>query len=183
MKVTETGFEGLLDIQPRVFGDDRGYFFESFREDTLADRGIAIDFVQDNQSYSVKGTLRGLHFQKPPFAQAKLVRVITGKVLDVVVDIRPGSPTFGQTYKKVLDASIHNMLLVPAGFAHGFAALEDSIFSYKCSNYYNKESEGGILWNDTQLNIDWEVEDPIISDKDKVQEAWSPDRFEFFQNS
>lgn len=168
MKIIETGFEGLYEIESNVFGDDRGYFFESFRKSTFEALGIRTDFVQDNESFSVKGTLRGLHYQKEPFAQAKLVRVALGKVLDVAVDLRAGSPTFGRHHTVILDAKRHNLFMVPAGFAHGFLALEDSVFSYKCSNYYDKASEGGIIWNDTTLNIDWQIDNPIVSEKDKL---------------
>ncbi|PIQ50236.1 MAG: dTDP-4-dehydrorhamnose 3,5-epimerase [Cytophagales bacterium CG12_big_fil_rev_8_21_14_0_65_40_12] len=168
MKIIETGFEGLYEIESNVFGDDRGYFFESFRKSTFEVLGIRTDFVQDNESFSVKGTLRGLHYQKEPFAQAKLVRVALGKVLDVAVDLRAGSPTFGKHHTVILDAKRHNLFMVPAGFAHGFLALEDSVFSYKCSNYYDKASEGGIIWNDTTLNIDWQIDNPIVSEKDKL---------------
>lgn len=167
MKIIETGFEGLFELEPRVLGDERGYFFESFRKNLFQELGIKEDFVQDNQSFSVKGTLRGLHYQAPPFAQAKLVRVASGRVLDVAVDIRKDSPTYGKHHQVILDAKRHNMFLIPDGFAHGFHALEDSIFTYKCSNYYNQASEGGILWNDPDLAIDWQVEDTIISEKDK----------------
>ncbi len=168
MKIIETGFEGLYEIEPKVFGDERGYFFESYRRNTFRELGIEEDFIQDNESFSVKGTLRGLHYQSAPHAQAKLVRVSQGKVLDVAVDIRKDSPTFGKHHTVLLEASRHNMFLVPVGFAHGFLALEDSVFSYKCSNYYNKEAEGGILWNDTSLGIEWQVSDPIVSEKDQV---------------
>lgn len=167
MKIIETGFEGLYEIEPKVFGDERGYFFESYRRDLSKELGIKEDFVQDNQSFSVKGTLRGLHYQANPYAQAKLVSVSMGKVLDVAVDIRKDSPTYGQHRTVLLDSEKHNMFLIPAGFAHGFFALEDSIFTYKCSNYYNKESEGGILWNDTLLGINWNAEKPIVSEKDQ----------------
>ena len=162
-----TPIPGLLEIIPRIFPDSRGYFFESFRKDWLAKEGIAVDWVQDNQSFSQKGTVRGLHFQSSLFAQAKLVRVITGKVLDVVVDLRKDSPTFGEHFSTILDSERNNLLYIPVGFAHGFSVLEDSIFVYKCSNYYDKASEGGILWNDPALSIDWKVALPIISDKDK----------------
>lgn len=167
MKIIETGFDGLFELEPNVFGDSRGYFFESYRRKTFVDLGIKQDFVQDNESFSVKGTLRGLHYQCAPHAQAKLVRVTKGKVLDVALDIRKDSPTFGKHHTVLLDAEKHNMFLIPEGFAHGFLALEDSIFSYKCSNYYNKESEGGILWNDPILEIKWDVENPIVSEKDQ----------------
>ena len=173
MQIIETGFQGLYEIKPQIFGDQRGYFFESYRENVLKEYGMNTNFVQDNQSFSIQGTLRGLHFQKPPFAQAKLVRVITGKVLDVVVDLRAGSATYGKHYSLVLDAEIGNMLYAPEGFAHGFAALEDSIFFYKCTQYYNKPSEGGVLWNDPVLAIDWGLANPIVSEKDQVLPTFS----------
>lgn len=168
MKIIETGLDGLFELEPKVFGDERGYFFESYRREVYQELGIENDFVQDNESFSVKGTLRGLHYQEEPFAQAKLVRVVKGKVLDVALDIRKDSPTFGKHHQVILDAEKHNMFLVPAGFAHGFVALEDSVFFYKCSNYYNKEREGGILWNDPSLGINWGIENPIVSDKDRL---------------
>lgn len=167
-ELRSTPIAGLIEIFPRIFPDSRGYFFESFRQDWLQSQGINEKWVQDNQSFSQKGTVRGLHFQNAPFAQAKLVRVISGKVLDVAVDLRKGSPTFGKHFSTVLDAEKNNLLYVPVGFGHGFSVLEDSVFVYKCSNYYNKQAEGGILWNDPKLGIDWGVEEPIISDKDKV---------------
>ncbi len=169
-ELRSTPIAGLLEIFPRVFPDSRGYFFESFRQDWLTNQGIEENWVQDNQSFSQKGTVRGLHFQRAPFAQAKLVRVISGKVLDVVVDLRKGSKTFGAVFSTILDAERNNQLYIPAGFAHGFSVLEDAIFSYKCSNYYHKASEGGIHWNDPALAIDWGVSEPIISEKDKL---WS----------
>ena len=170
MKIIETGFEGLYELEPLVFGDERGYFFESYRRDLSESLGIKEDFVQDNQSFSVQGTLRGLHYQKDPHAQAKLVSVTSGKVLDVAVDIRRHSPTYGRHHKVILDAEKHNMFLIPAGFAHGFLALEDSVFVYKCSNYYHKESEGGIHFNDSELNINWKIPENelIISEKDMI---------------
>jgi dTDP-4-dehydrorhamnose 3,5-epimerase len=168
MKIIETGFEGLYEIESNVFGDDRGYFFESFRRSTFESLGIRTDFVQDNESFSVKGTLRGLHYQEEPFAQAKLVRVALGKVMDVAVDLRAGSPTYGQHHTVILDAKRHNLFMVPAGFAHGFLALEDSVFSYKCTNYYDRASEGGVIWNDPDLNIDWQIDNPIVSEKDEL---------------
>ena len=158
--------EGLIEVFPRVFNDDRGYFFESFNQQNFYANGITAEFVQDNQSFSIKNVVRGLHFQNPPYAQGKLVRVIAGKVMDVVVDIRRNSPTFGQHAKFMLDSTLGNMLYVPPGFAHGFVALEDAVFSYKCTNLYNKVAESGIAWNDPTLNIDWEVSNPIISEKD-----------------
>jgi dTDP-4-dehydrorhamnose 3,5-epimerase len=168
MQIKTTGIEGLVEIQPNIYGDDRGWFFEFYKEEAFHKLGITTRFVQENQSFSKKGVIRGLHLQLPPFEQAKLVSVISGKVLDVVVDVRKNSKTFGQVYYCVLEGSRHNMLMVPEGFAHGFAALEDSIFFYKCSNFYNKDSETGIIWNDSQLKIDWTVDNPIISEKDCV---------------
>ncbi len=168
MEVRKTSIEGLVEIFPRVFADERGAFFESYNQQLFESLGLPTNFVQDNQSFSVKGVLRGLHFQNEPFAQGKLVRVISGKVMDVAVDIRPGSPTFGQYETFILDAERNNMAYIPEGFAHGFVALEDSVFSYKCTNVYSKASESGIIWNDPDLNIDWGVADPIVSDKDKV---------------
>jgi dTDP-4-dehydrorhamnose 3,5-epimerase len=162
-----TPIPGLIEIFPKIFPDNRGYFFESFRQDWLSSLGIEQHWVQDNQSFSQKGTVRGLHFQHAPFAQAKLVRVISGKVLDVAVDLRKDSPTFGKSYSTILDSERNNLFYVPVGFAHGFAVLEDAVFVYKCSNYYHKASEGGITWNDPALGIDWGVSDPIISEKDK----------------
>jgi len=167
-EVQLTPLSGVLEIFPRVFPDSRGYFFESFRSDWLEKKGVVVDWVQDNQSFSQKGTVRGLHFQRGVHAQAKLVRVISGKVLDVVVDLRKGSPSFGQVYSTVLDTEKNNLLYIPKGFGHGFSVLEDAVFVYKCSNYYHKESEGGVLWSDPQLQIDWKVEVPIVSEKDTV---------------
>lgn len=159
---------GLIEIFPRVFHDSRGLFFESYNHEVFSQNGISEFFLQDNQSFSNKGVVRGLHFQNPPHAQGKLVRVITGKVMDVVVDIRRNSPTFGQHAKFVLEGIKNNMLYVPPGFAHGFVALEDSLFAYKCTGLYNKPAESGILWNDPALGIDWGLENPIVSDKDEI---------------
>lgn len=166
MEFKPTSIEGLIEIYPKIFSDTRGHFFESYRHDLFVKNGIPFEFVQDNQSFSTAGVLRGLHFQNEPFAQGKLVRVITGKVIDIAVDIRPNSPTFGQHQSFILDAALQNMVYIPAGFAHGFAAIEDSIFSYKCTNNYNKASERGIIWNDKDLNIDWKIEHPNVSEKD-----------------
>lgn len=168
--ITEKTFiDGLLVIKPRVFEDARGYFFESFNEKALREAGLHAQFVQDNQSLSQKGVLRGLHFQAPPFAQGKLVRVIKGAVLDVVVDIRKKSPTYGKHFAIELNEQNKTMLWVPEGFAHGFATLQnDTIFYYKCSNYYHKDSEGCVMWNDKDLSIEWNVSDPVLSDKDKA---------------
>ncbi len=163
----ETGFAGLVEIIPSVFPDDRGIFFESFRDEWKSHLGKKISFVQENQSFSKKGVIRGLHFQTPPFAQAKLVRVITGKVLDIVVDLRRESNTFGKSFSLVLDSEKQNQLFVPEGFAHGLAALENSIFFYKCSNVYNKSAEAGIRWNDPELNIQWPFDSPLVSEKDQ----------------
>lgn len=168
MQVKETGFDGLIELVPNIFHDERGWFFEFYKESTLKDIGIDMRFPQENLSFSQKGVIRGLHFQRPPHAQAKLVTVLSGSVLDVVVDIRPSSRTFGKVYSCKLDSKQKNMLMVPEGFAHGFAALEDSMFYYKCSSVYNKASESGIRWNDAQLNIQWPVSEPLVSDKDKL---------------
>ena len=161
--------KGLLVIKPRIFEDDRGHFFESWNEESFAENGLDLDFVQDNQSLSRKGVLRGLHFQNPPFAQGKLVRVIKGAVLDVVVDIRKESSTYGQHFSIELNEENKTICWIPRGFAHGFITLEDdTIFTYKCTGVYNKESEGALLWNDKDLNINWEVNDPLVSEKDLV---------------
>jgi dTDP-4-dehydrorhamnose 3,5-epimerase len=166
MQIKTTSFEGLVEILPAIFEDERGWFYEFYKEETFKKHQINYSFVQENQSFSKKGVVRGLHFQRPPYAQAKLVTVLSGKVLDVVVDIRPSSPTFKQVYYCLLESRKHNMLMIPEGFAHGFAALEDSIFFYKCSNVYNKQSESGIRWNDADLKINWGVTNPIVSAKD-----------------
>jgi len=168
MQIRETSIAGLVEIFPRVFQDDRGFFFESYNEELFKKLGLPTNFVQDNQSFSIKGVVRGLHFQNAPFAQGKLVRVISGRVLDVAVDIRPESPTFGKHEVFELRSDTNNMAYVPEGFAHGFVALEDSVFSYKCTNVYNKGAESGLLWNDPDLGIDWGVENPIVSEKDII---------------
>jgi dTDP-4-dehydrorhamnose 3,5-epimerase len=168
MQLKETGFDGLVELTPDIYPDDRGWFYELYKETTLKELGIERKFPQENLSFSKKGVIRGLHFQQAPFAQAKLATVISGSVLDAVVDIRKGSKTFGEVYLCQLDSVRRNMLMVPEGFAHGFAALEDSIFYYKCSNVFNKQSESGIVWNDPQLNINWPVAEPIVSAKDKL---------------
>ncbi|GAB2561651.1 dTDP-4-dehydrorhamnose 3,5-epimerase [Spirosoma aerophilum] len=167
MQVRQTAIEGLIELIPRVFEDERGLFFESYNKPLFVSLGLPMDFVQDNQSFSVKGVLRGLHMQNSPFAQGKLVRVISGQVLDIAVDLRPDSPTFGQHETFLLDAKLANMAYIPEGFAHGFVALEDSIFCYKCTNVYNKGAESGIIWNDPDLNIDWGIRNPIVSEKDQ----------------
>lgn len=169
MEIIETKIKDLYIIKPKVFADARGYFFESYNKDAFTKQGIPVEFVQDNQSLSNKGVLRGLHFQAPPFAQGKLVRVIKGSVLDVAVDIRKNSPTYGQHVSVELTEENKTMFFIPPGFAHGFATLEDNtIFSYKCTQTYNKESEGTLLWNDSELAINWILENPLLSDKDKV---------------
>lgn len=173
MQVRQTGIEGLVEIIPSVFNDDRGWFYEFFNKNTFATAGLPSDFVQENTSFSKKGVVRGLHFQQSPHAQGKLVTVLMGAVLDVVVDMRKNSSTFGQVYYCKLDSVRHNMLMVPEGFAHGFAALEDSWFFYKCTNFYNRPAESGIVWNDPHLNIQWTVENPIVSEKDQVLPTWS----------
>ena len=174
MKIIKTEIEGLLIIKPRVFEDDRGYFFESWSKDAFENAGLDISFVQDNQSLSSKGVVRGLHFQNPPFAQGKLVRVLKGSVLDVAVDIRKNSPTYGKYLSAHLSEENKTMFWIPPGFAHGFSTLEDNtMFSYKCSGVYNKESEGSLMWNDTDLNIDWQIKNPIISEKDQNSELFT----------
>ena len=172
MLFTETKLKGCFIIEPKVISDERGYFMESFNQN-IFNSGInqEINFVQDNQSFSSKGVLRGLHFQTGKYAQSKLVRVLKGEVLDVVVDIRPNSETFGQHEAVVLSAENQKQFFVPKGFAHGFLVLsETATFFYKCDNFYNKESEGGIIYNDQTINIDWKLDtkDLIISDKDKL---------------
>ncbi len=170
MKIEKTNIEGVLVLTPNIFGDDRGYFFEAFNQASFEKAiGHSINFVQDNQSKSQKGVLRGLHFQNPPFEQGKLVRVLSGSVLDVAVDIRKDSPTYGQTFSLEISSENQKMIWLPPGIAHGFAALEDdSIFFYKCTNYYNKASEGSILWNDKDLAIDWKIKKPLLSEKDEL---------------
>lgn len=170
MKITTTAIEGVVILEPEVFGDERGYFFESFSQREFEEKVCKTTFVQDNESSSRYGVLRGLHFQKPPHAQAKLVRVVKGKVLDIAVDIRKGSPTFGHHVSIELSGENKRQLFIPRGFAHGFAVLsEEVVFQYKCDRYYVPHSEGGILWNDPALGIDWKLpaEDVILSEKDK----------------
>lgn len=169
MEVIKTAIDGVVIIEPKVFGDHRGYFFESFSESRFNKLVRETRFVQDNESKSRYGVLRGLHFQKPPYAQSKLVRVVKGAVLDVAVDIRKGSPTFGQHVAVELTEGNHRQFFVPRGFAHGFVVLTDEvIFQYKCDNYYAPEYEGAIAWDDPDLGIDWKIpaEDVILSAKD-----------------
>ena len=171
MPFTITDFPGLLVYEPRIFEDERGYFFEAFNENSFRDAGITDQWVQDNQSSSYKGVIRGLHYQLAPHAQTKLVRVIRGKVLDVVVDLREGSPSYGKNYSLVLSAKNKKQLYIPKGFAHGFAVLSKKAdLLYKCDTFYNKNSEKGIRYNDADLNIDWGLlpEETIISDRKSV---------------
>lgn len=170
MKVIQTGLPGLLVIEPRVFEDERGYFFESYQRDRYFEVGIEKPFIQDNESQSVAGVVRGLHYQLGDFSQAKLVRVVQGKVFDVAVDLRKGSPTFGKWFGLELDENNKKQLYVPRGFAHGFSVLsETAIFTYKCDNIYNKESERSINPFDPKLGIDWKLNEleQIVSDKDE----------------
>ena len=169
MEVKKILIDGPLVIQPRIFYDARGYFYESYNNETYMKAGIDVTFVQDNQSLSQKGAVRGLHFQAPPFEQGKLVRVIKGAVYDVIVDIRKESKTYGQHYGIEPNEENFTMFWIPPGFAHGFSTLrDDTVFAYKCTNLYDKASEGGVLWNDSTLGIDWNVENPIVSDKDQI---------------
>ena len=169
MNIIKTEIEGLIIIEPRIFKDARGYFFESFSQREFEEKICQTTFVQDNESYSCYRVVRGLHFQQAPFSQAKLVRVVKGAVLDVAVDIREGSPTYGQHAAIELTEENHRQLFIPRGFAHGFAVLSDEvIFQYKCDNYYAPQSERGIAWNDPALNIDWRIpaDKIILSEKD-----------------
>lgn len=169
MEFNKIYIEGPLVIQPKVFYDERGYFYESFSAKEFGAAGINLPFVQDNQSLSHTGTLRGLHFQAPPFEQGKLVRVLKGAVLDVIVDIRKNSPTYGKFFSIELNDRNFTMFWIPPGFAHGFATLADhTIFTYKCTGYYDKASEGGLLWNDPNLGIQWNMDEPLLSEKDKL---------------
>ncbi len=167
-EILQTPIKGLILIKPTVFIDERGYFLESYNQEDLNEAGINDKFVQDNMSMSKKGTLRGLHFQKPPYAQSKLISVISGIVLDIVVDIRKSSPTYGKYFSVELSGTNFMQIYVPKGFAHGFITLEDNtVLSYKCSDYYHKESEGGLIWNDPALSIPWGSDQPVLSEKDK----------------
>lgn len=171
MEVIKTDIEGVVIIEPRIFEDERGYFYESFSQREFEEKVCRTTFVQDNQSKSSYGVLRGLHFQKPPYCQSKLVRCIKGAVLDVAVDIRKGSPTFGKHVAVELTEDNHRQFFVPRGFAHGFAVLsKEAVFQYKCDNFYCKESEGAVAWNDPELAIDWRIpaEDILLSEKDRL---------------
>jgi dTDP-4-dehydrorhamnose 3,5-epimerase len=166
MKITQTKLSGVLVLEPDVFGDSRGFFLETFSSKRYEDAGLKLPFVQDNVSYSSKGILRGLHFQNPN-AQGKLVQVLTSEVFDVAVDIRVGSPAFGQWFGEILSAENHKQMYIPPGFAHGFCVLSDTaLFSYKCTDYYNPATEGGIIFNDPDLGITWPVNNPQLSKKD-----------------
>ncbi len=163
----DTGLKGVIVVKPKVFYDNRGFFMETYTKSDFARQGITTDFVQDNHSWSIRNTLRGLHYQKEPYAQAKLIRCISGEVLDVAVDIRKGSPTFGKYAKVVLSSDNKNMLSIPEGFAHGFLVLSDyAEIVYKVNREYRKDAESGIIWNDKDIGIDWPIEKPIVSDKD-----------------
>ncbi len=170
MSVIKTDIEGVVIIEPKIFGDHRGYFFESFNAERFRQEiGFDVDFVQDNESFSSYGVLRGLHYQMPPYAQSKLVRVVKGRVLDVAVDIRRSSPTFGKYVAVELSEDNHRQFFLPRGMAHGFVVLsQQAIFQYKCDNYYHPEAEGAIAWNDPQIGIEWGIapEDIILSEKD-----------------
>ena len=180
MEIIKTSIEGLLIINPKIFGDERGHFFESWSKKAYQSIGLDVNFVQDNQSLSQKGVLRGLHFQNPPFAQSKLVRVIKGSVIDVAVDIRKDSITYGEHFAVKLSEENKKIVWIPSGFAHGFITLEnDTIFTYKCTGVYNKESEGALVWNDVDLNIDWGVENPLVSEKDMVAGSFKDFKSQF----
>ena len=167
MEVLTTPLKGLLIIKPNIFKDKRGYFFESWNRELYKKIGVDYDFVQDNQSLSKKNVLRGLHFQNPPYEQGKLVHVIKGAVIDFAVDIRSKSATYGQYYSIMLSEDNHTFFWIPPGFAHGFVSLKNNtIFSYKCTNVFNKSSECSLSWDDPDLNIDWKIKNPIISEKD-----------------
>ncbi|NOS86125.1 MAG: dTDP-4-dehydrorhamnose 3,5-epimerase [Ignavibacteria bacterium] len=183
MNIQETKLKDVLIITPKVFSDDRGYFLESFRKKLFADRGIDLDFVQDNISRSNKNTVRGLHYQAGDFAQGKLCQVVFGRVLDVAVDIRFGSPTFGKYVATELSEDNHEQLWIPPGFAHGFSVLSDiAIFHYKCTNYYDKNSERSILFNDKDLNIDWNIINPLVSPKDMESPHFKDIKKDFIYN-
>ena len=175
MKITPTKIKDLLILEPSVYGDDRGYFMEAFKKEWFSEHFPHIDFIQDNESQSQRGVLRGLHFQTPPYAQTKLVRVIQGEVLDVAVDLRKDSPTFGQHETIILSAENKKQFLVPKGFAHGFVVLsETAIFSYKVDNKYAPENDSGIIWNDPDLSINWHINESevVLSNKDKQLQSF-----------
>jgi len=174
LTIEETELMGLYIIEPKVFEDDRGYFFESYNQKRFAEHDLNLNFIQDNQSKSCKNVLRGLHFQNPPSAQGKLIQVIKGSVLDVAVDIRKNSETYGQHVTVILSESNKKMMYISVGFAHGFLTMEDeTIFSYKCTNFYDPSLESSILWDDPELNIDWKIETPILTEKDKYAQRFN----------
>lgn len=182
MEIIQTPIQGLLIIKPRVFEDERGYFYESFNRKKFADLGVHIDLCQDNQSKSSYGVVRGLHYQLHPYSQSKLVSAIRGTVWDVAVDLRKDSPTFGQWYGIELSEENKLQFLIPKGFAHGFSVLSEmAVFSYKCDEYYNPQSEAGIIYNDVSLNVDWKIplDKAIVSDKDKILPSFQEARMNF----
>lgn len=182
MQVHKTPIEGLFVFEPTIFKDQRGYFYESYNKSKLAEFGINTIFVQDNESKSTQSTIRGLHYQKSPYAQTKLVRVLEGIVYDVAVDLRKNSPTFGHWYGVELSAENKKQFYIPQGFAHGFSVLsETAVFAYKCDNFYNKESEGGIRFNDPTLNIDWKIEKDkvVVSEKDTILPLFADTDYNF----
>lgn len=178
--IIETDIEGLIVIEPKVFGDTRGYFLETYNKQEFEEKGLSYDFVQDNQSKSFKGVLRGLHYQKK-FPQAKLVRVLEGEVYDVAVDLRKNSPTYGKYFGILLSGENKKMLMIPRGFAHGFLVLsETAIFTYKCDNYYHPEDEGGLIWDDKSINIQWPINgEVILSEKDKKHKTLKDTQIKF----
>ena len=181
MEIIKTHIEGILLVKPDIFADDRGYFFESFNNKKFLENNLEVNFLQDNVSKSRKGTVRGLHYQIGNKAQGKLCHVLYGRVLDVAVDLRVDSPTFGKYFSTELSEENHFQLWIPVGFAHGFSVLSDeAIFKYKCTNYYFKENERTILFNDTQLNINWKVDNPIFSQKDLNGKSFEESRNDFF---
>lgn len=176
MPFISTGFPGLMIYEPKIFNDSRGYFFESYNAKTFEEEGITIQFVQDNQAKSSYGVIRGLHYQLNPFAQTKLIRVLSGSILDIVVDIRKGSPTYGKVFKLELSSENNKQLLIPQGFAHGYGVISETAeVLYKCDRFYNKQAEAGILYNDPELHIDWEIPagKAIISEKDMVYPSFT----------
>jgi dTDP-4-dehydrorhamnose 3,5-epimerase len=182
MEILQTGFDDLLLIKPKIFEDNRGYFFESYNKRLFEENGLFYDFIQDNQSKSKYGTIRGLHLQLNPFAQAKLVRVLQGTILDVAVDLRKNKQTFGKVFSVELSENNKNQLLIPEGFAHGFSVLSEyAVVSYKVNNMYSRENEFGIIFDDKTLNINWEIKeaDKIISEKDSKNELFDADKMYF----
>ncbi len=178
MRFIETAISEVIIIEPKVFGDERGYFLETYKKDLFFENGINVEFVQDNFSYSKKGILRGIHFQASPFAQDKLVRVAEGEVFDVAVDLRIASPTFGMWVGEYLSETNKKMLFIPKGFGHGFCVISDyAKFEYKCSNLYSPQHERSVAWNDPQLAIDWPIAEPILSEKDKLAPLLSDTKF------